>query len=136
MRYFLFLALVVSLAACRNDRTNVTTTPGTSTAGNYVEPAPGAATPGTATTPGATTTPGADAGMMPNGMSADEMASRVERALENDVDLRPFDLDADDEGNVIVITGSVSTDALRQRAEQIARETAPGFTIENRVRLR
>ncbi|MFN3595924.1 MAG: BON domain-containing protein [Rubricoccaceae bacterium] len=132
----MLLALTASLVACRNDRTNVTTTDGTSTAGNYVEPAPGTTTtPGMTTTPGTNTMPGG-AGMMPDGMSVSDAADRVERALEDDVDLRPFDLDADDEGNVIVLTGSVSTDALRQRAEQIARDTAPGFTIENRVRLR
>ncbi len=69
-------------------------------------------------------------------LSADDMADRVEDALEKYPTLKPFDLDADDEGNAIVIKGTVRTAAQKALAEDIARKVAPGFTIINRITIR
>lgn len=79
-------------------------------------------------------TQGSDTQVAPT-LSADDAAERVEDALENDATLRPFDLDADDEGNAIAIEGTVRDDAQRALAEDIAKRTAPGFTIINRINV-
>jgi len=69
-------------------------------------------------------------------ISADDAADRVENALENDSTLKPFDLDADDEGDAIVIEGTVRNAAQKALAEDIAKRTAPDFTIINRINVR
>lgn len=69
-------------------------------------------------------------------ISAADAADRVENALENDSTLKPFDLDADDEGDAIVIGGTVGNAAQKALAEDIAKRTAPGFTIINRINVR
>lgn len=66
-------------------------------------------------------------------LSADDAAEKVENAIENDATLKPFDLDADDEGNTIVIKGRVQNESQKALAENIAKQTAPGFTIVNRI---
>jgi hypothetical protein len=63
-------------------------------------------------------------------------ADRVERALERDGQLRRFDLDSDDRGRSIEIRGRVNTRYQRDRALSIARRTAPGFNIINRIVVR
>lgn len=94
-----------------------------------VAPSPQAEAPATTTSPTAPTT---TAQANPN-ESADDAAERVENALENDPTLAPFDLDADDRGNAIVIKGRVQNESQRALAEQIATQTAPGFEIINEV---
>jgi len=64
---------------------------------------------------------------------ADDAADAVEDALENDTTLKPFDLDADDEGNNIVLTGKVQTQEQKALAESVAKRTAPNFTVVNRI---
>lgn len=63
-------------------------------------------------------------------------ADRIERAFERDSTLRRFDLDADDRGRSIHITGRVRTRAQRDRALSIARRTAPRYNIVNRITVR
>jgi osmotically-inducible protein OsmY len=65
----------------------------------------------------------------------DDMEDRVEDALEADSALAQFDLDADDKDGGIVIEGTVSTADQKTRAEEVAKRTAPGATIVNRVRV-
>ncbi len=65
----------------------------------------------------------------------DDMEDRVEDALEADSVLATFDLDADDKDGGIVIEGTVRTAEQKTRAEDVAKRTAPGATIVNRVRV-
>ena len=67
--------------------------------------------------------------------NADEAEDRVEVALDADSGLRAFGLDADDDDGKIVLKGKVASDAQRAMAEQVASRTAPGVTIENRIRV-
>lgn len=67
--------------------------------------------------------------------SVDDAADRVEDALENHATLKSFDLDADDEGNAIAIEGTVKDETQRTLAEEVAKQTAPGFTIINRIKI-
>ncbi len=67
--------------------------------------------------------------------AADEADDRIEDALEADPALRAFDLDADDEDGRVVLTGTVRTAAERQTAEDVARRTAPGVPLDNRIRV-
>ena len=67
--------------------------------------------------------------------NADEAEDRVEVALDADSVLRVFGLDADDDDGKVVLKGKVTSDAQRALAEQVATRTAPGVTIENRIRV-
>lgn len=67
--------------------------------------------------------------------AADEADDRVEDALEADSTLRAFDLDADDEDGRLILTGAVRTAEQRTLAEEIAKRTAPGIAIDNRIRV-
>jgi ABC-type transport system substrate-binding protein len=66
-------------------------------------------------------------------VSVDDAAEKVENALDNNPTLKAFDLDADDEGNAIVLTGRVQNEVQRTLAENVAKEVAPGFAIVNRI---
>ncbi|UNU24175.1 BON domain-containing protein [Microcoleus vaginatus] len=57
----------------------------------------------------------------------DDIADRLEDALESDRTLDPFDLDADDRDNSIVLTGRVQTAEQKALTEQIARQIAAIF---------
>ena len=81
------------------------------------------------TTGAATTT---SAGTVPN---ADAVDDRVERALASDSTLRRYGLDADDDDNRVVLKGRVRTEVERSHAQMIARDLAPGLTIENNIRI-
>ncbi|MFQ4134940.1 BON domain-containing protein [Nodosilinea sp. PGN35] len=69
-------------------------------------------------------------------LSADEAADRVEDALDSHETLGRFDLDADDEGDTIVLEGTVDQAEQSTLAEDVARQTAPEFTIVNRINVR
>jgi hypothetical protein len=64
---------------------------------------------------------------------ADDAAEKVEEAIDTHPTLKPFDLDAEDQGNEIVLTGTVREASHKALAEQIAKETARGFAIVNRL---
>jgi osmotically-inducible protein OsmY len=49
------------------------------------------------------------------------------------IDSGAIDVDTYNDKKVVVLRGSVPTEAQKQRAEQIARENATGYTIENRL---
>jgi BON domain len=66
----------------------------------------------------------------------DAAADQVEDVLDNDETLKPFDLDAEDEDSTIVIEGTVDDATQTTLAEDLARQTAPDFTIVNRVKVK
>ena len=85
-----------------------------------------------------TTAPTAAAPATPTAQTAqnqdiDDIADRVEEALDSDATLKPFDLDAEDRDNSIVLTGRVQTAEQKALAEQIARQTAPNISINNQI---
>ena len=49
------------------------------------------------------------------------------------VDSGAIDVDTYEEKKLVVLRGSVPTEAQKQRAEQIAREKATGYKIDNRL---
>ena len=49
------------------------------------------------------------------------------------IDSGAIDVDTYQDKKVVVLRGSVPTEAQKARAEQIAREHAKGYTIENRL---
>ena len=49
------------------------------------------------------------------------------------IDSGAIDVDTYQDKKVVVLRGSVPTEAQKSRAEQIARENAKGYTIENRL---
>ncbi|WP_150111691.1 BON domain-containing protein [Oscillatoria nigro-viridis] len=66
----------------------------------------------------------------------DDAAERVEDALENAQTLKPFHLDADDEGNEIISEGTVKDASEKALAEDIAKPLPPGCTIINRITIK
>jgi osmotically-inducible protein OsmY len=65
--------------------------------------------------------------------SVDDAAEKVEDALDNHPTLRAFDLDANDQGSGIVLTGRVQTEAQKQLAKTLTQQIAPGIAIVNRI---
>jgi osmotically-inducible protein OsmY len=49
------------------------------------------------------------------------------------IDSGAIDVDTYQDKKVVVLRGSVPTEAQKQKAEQIARENAKGYTIDNRL---
>jgi predicted small secreted protein len=49
------------------------------------------------------------------------------------VDSGAIDVDTFQDKKLVVLRGSVPTDAQKTRAEQIARDNAKGYTVENRL---
>jgi BON domain len=66
-------------------------------------------------------------------ISIEDAAENVENALDNHPTLRAFDLDANDEGNAIVLTGRVQTDSQKQLAQALTQQVAPGVAIVNQI---
>ena len=71
----------------------------------------------------------------PQNQDIDDIADRVEEALDSDGTLKQFDLGADDRDNSIVLTGRVQTAEQKALAEQIARQTAPNISLNNQIVL-
>jgi BON domain len=72
----------------------------------------------------------------PNGgrvLSVDDAAEKVGDALDKDPTLRVFDIDAEDEGNAIVLTGRVQNASQKQLAQTLSQQLAPGISIVNRI---
>ena len=114
---------VLGLGACNPPNTSQTTVPSTSAPTNATEntTAPTASAPATTTA------------QTPQNQDLDDIADRVEDALDSDATLKPFDLDADDRDNSIVLTGRVQTAEQKALAEQIARQTAPNISLNNQI---
>ena len=49
------------------------------------------------------------------------------------IDSGAIDVDTYQDKKLVVLRGSVPTEAQKQRAEQIARDNAKGYTVENRL---
>ena len=49
------------------------------------------------------------------------------------IDSGAIDVDTYQDKKVVVLRGSVPTEAQKQKAEQIARDNAKGYTVENRL---
>ena len=114
---------VLGLGACNPPNTSQTTVPSTSAPTTATEntTAPTASAPATTTA------------QTPQNQDLDDIADRVEDALDSDATLKPFDLDADDRDNSIVLTGRVQTAEQKALAEQIARQTAPNISLNNQI---
>ena len=114
---------VLGLGACNPPNTPQTTVPSTSApttvTGNTTAP--------TASAPATTTA------QTPQNQDIDDIADRVEEALDSDGTLKQFNLDADDQDNSIVLTGRVQTAEQKALAEQIARQTAPNISLNNQI---
>ncbi|MEG4806679.1 BON domain-containing protein [Microcoleus sp. F8-D3] len=114
---------ILGLGACTPPNTSQTTVPSTS--------APTTATENTtAPTPAA---PATTTAQTAQNQDLDDIADRVEDALDSDTTLKQFDLDADDRANAIVLTGRVQTAEQKALAEQIARQVAPNVSINNEI---
>jgi hypothetical protein len=114
---------ILGLGACTPPNNSQTTVPSTS--------AP-ATTTGTTTAPTASA-PATTTAQTPQNQDIDDIADRVEEALDSDSTLKQFDLDADDRDNSIVLTGRVQTSEQKSLAEQIARQTAANISINNEI---
>lgn len=68
-------------------------------------------------------------------LDADKAEDAIEKALEADTKLKAFDLDADEINGGIVLKGTVQTAQDRTLAEEIAKRTAPGISINNQIRV-
>jgi hypothetical protein len=114
---------ILGLGACTSPNTSQTTVPSTSTPTTATEntTAPTASSPTTTTA------------QTPHNEDIDDIADRVEEALDSDGTLKQFDLDADDRDNSIVLRGRVQTAEQKALAEQIARQTAPNISINNEI---
>jgi hypothetical protein len=66
-------------------------------------------------------------------VSVSDAAAQVKSAIDSQPTLKPFKLAAVNEGNMIVLTGTVDYNTQKQFAESIARNTAPSFAIDNRI---
>ena len=49
------------------------------------------------------------------------------------IDAGAIDVDTYQEKKLVVLRGTVPTEAQKQRAEQIAKDNAKGYTVENRL---
>jgi hypothetical protein len=114
---------ILGLGACTPPNTPQTTVPSTSAPTTATEntTAPTASAPATTTA------------QAPQNQDIDDIADRVEEALDSDATLKAFDLDADDRDNSIVLTGRVQTAEQKALAEQIARQSAPNISLNNQI---
>lgn len=117
---------ILGLGACTPPNTSQTTVPSTSAPTTATEntTAPTASAPATTT-----------AQQTPQNQDIDDIADRVEDALDSDATLKQFDLDAEDRDNSIVLTGRVQTAEQKALAEQIARQSAANVSINNQIVL-
>ncbi|MEG4203486.1 BON domain-containing protein [Microcoleus sp. Pol7_A1] len=114
---------ILGLGACTPPNNSQTTVPSTSAPTIATENT----TAPTASAPATTTAQTAD------NQNIDDIADRVEDALDSDTTLKQFDLDADDRANAIVLTGRVQTAEQKALAEQIARQVAANVSITNEI---
>jgi osmotically-inducible protein OsmY len=114
---------ILGLGACTSPNTSQTTVPSTSAPTTATEntTAPTASAPATTTA------------QTPQNQDLDDIADRVEEALDSDATLKQFDLDAEDRDNSIVLTGRVQTAEQQALVEQIARQTAPNISLNNQI---
>ncbi len=114
---------ILGLGACTPPNTSQTTVPSTSAPTTTTEN----------TTAPSTSAPATTTAQTPQNQQIDDIADRVEEALDSDATLKAFDLDADDRDNSIVLTGRVQTSEQKSLAEQIARQVAANVSINNEI---
>jgi osmotically-inducible protein OsmY len=68
-------------------------------------------------------------------LTDDQLEQRIEAQFQADPALRPADLsiDADAEKGMVTLSGKVESEALRDRAQQIARDAHPNITVSNHI---
>ena len=65
-----------------------------------------------------------------------KVQSDVQTALQKDSQLAGNSVDVQVSDNKIMLSGTVSSQALKDHAEQIATQTAPsGFTVKNKIKV-
>jgi hypothetical protein len=62
-----------------------------------------------------------------------DAAERIEDIYENHGTLKPFDLDAEEEDNRIVLKGKVDTAERKAMVEELARQNASGQTVVSQI---
>ena len=65
------------------------------------------------------------------GMETVDVKSAI--IADKTIDAGAIDVDTYQEKKLVVLRGSVPTAAQKQKAEQIARDNAKGYTVENRL---
>lgn len=68
-------------------------------------------------------------------VDADEAEDRVSDAFKANTTLKPLNIEADEENGGILLKGIVQTAQQRTLAENIAKQTAPKFSINNQIRV-
>ena len=68
-------------------------------------------------------------------LSDSDLKAKIDTQFKSDPQLSAADLsiDADAEHNRVTLSGTVSTEALRQRAVETARAAHPGLTVEDKI---
>jgi osmotically-inducible protein OsmY len=69
------------------------------------------------------------------GMSDSDLKNRINAALSQDPELQAakLDVDADMDNNEVTLSGKVSSEDLRSRAVEIARNTHPGLNVNDKI---
>lgn len=66
---------------------------------------------------------------------ADEAEDRISDAFKANSTLKPLNIEADEQNGGILLKGTVQTAQQRTLAENIAKQTAPKFSIDNQIRV-
>lgn len=80
----------------------------------------------------------ASASLSPTGKppaDADEAEDLVSDAFEANTTLKSLNIEADEQNGGILLKGTVQTAQQRTLAENIAKQTAPKFSINNQIRV-
>lgn len=65
-----------------------------------------------------------------------DYAERVEDQFKTHADLNDVDVSEDKDKNTLTLSGNVHTEDAKQRAEQIAKQTAPNRVVANEIGVR
>lgn len=68
-------------------------------------------------------------------VDADEAEDLVSDAFKANTTLKPLNIEADEQNGGILLKGTVQTAQQRTLAENIAKQTAPNFSINNQIRV-
>ena len=63
------------------------------------------------------------------------IVARVKAKITADVDINPFDVDVDAEKGVVTLSGRVATEAQKEKAGRLARETDGVRRVVNRIQV-
>jgi hyperosmotically inducible protein len=76
------------------------------------------------------------AGQAKRALSDGSLTAKIKAKMALDDSVKALDIDVDTSGTTVTLTGVVATDAQRQRALQLARETAGVTQVVDRLRIR